>query len=129
MCYFVLTNNVQVLEECGSTHEVCFVDGSLNDVLLRARDLINEGSVLLVHPLYGSVKPNETPYRSLLISKPACTSDVAAADPESVRLIGNAITTCRKFIDKKKITDPKLLQECQVVDLSLLKREDELADQ
>lgn len=123
MKYFILTNNSQAAEEFENTHNVEFVEGKLIDVLIKARDYINEGAVLLTHPLYGSVKPNETPYRSLLMKKavPAADGSFPPADTESVRLIGNAIAVFKKFPDKKEVSDPQLLDDFQVVDLSLLR--------
>ena len=123
MKYVILTNNPLAEDEFKETHNVEFVDGKLIDMLIKARDMVNCGAVLLNHPLYGSVKPNETPYRSLLIKCPAEPADGSfpAADPESVRLIGNAVNAFRKFIVKKEITNPSLLEDFQVVDLSLLK--------
>lgn len=130
MKYFILTNNSLAAEEFAQTHDVRFVNGGLEDVFIRARDLIHEGAILLVHPLYGSVKPNETPFRSLLLREGTTGSNDGCIkpDPESVRLIGNAISTSRKFIVKKEITDPRLIQDFQVVDLSLLKSAVESAD-
>ena len=123
MKYVILTNNPLAVDEFKDTHDVEYVDGKLIDVLIKARDMVNCGAVLLNHPLYGSVKPNETPYRSLLIKRPEATADGSfpAADTESVRLIGNAVNAFRKFIVKKEITNPSLLEDFQVVDLSLLK--------
>ncbi len=130
MKYFILTNNSLAVEEFGKTHDVRFVEGELKDVLVQARDLVNEGAVLLTHPLYGSVKPNETPFRSILMREAgAGINGCAQADPDSVRLIGNAISTFEKFIGKKKITDPQLLNDFQVVDLSLLRSAVASADQ
>ena len=138
MRYFILTNNPMAVDRFASSHEVCFVQGTLMDVLVHARDQIHNGAVLLTHPLYGSVKPNETPYRSLLLGKKRIlagnsgeekeNSNGCIPDAESVRLIGNAISTARKFIDKKEITDPRLLNDFQVVDLSLLESAVESAD-
>ena len=123
MKYIILTNNPLAVDEFKDTHDVEFVEGKLIDVLIKARDMVNCGAVLLNHPLYGSVKPNETPYRSLLIKRTEATADGSfpAADPESVRLIGNAVNAFRKFIVKKEITNQSLLEDFQVVDLSLLK--------
>jgi hypothetical protein len=130
MKYFILTNNSLAAEEFGDTHDVRMVDGKLIDVLITARDLINQGAVLLNHPLYGSVKPNETPFRSLLLQqgKSAAGDIPAKPDPESVRLIGNAVSAFEKFIDKKEVTDPRLLEDFSVVDLSLLRSAVESAD-
>jgi hypothetical protein len=130
MKYFILTNNPMAAEEFGDTHDVRFVDGKLIDVLIRARDLINEGAVLLSHPLYGSVKPNETPFRSILLQQGKSQDGELPppADAESVRLIGNAVSAFEKFIDKKEVTDPQLLEDFMVVDLSLLRSAVESAD-
>ena len=130
MKYFILTNNKLAAEEFGGTHDVRFVEGGLKDVLLTARDMINTGAILLSHPMYGSVKPNETPYRSLLMQdgNTAGRNGSGSVDSESVRLIGNAVSTVEKFIVKKEITNPRLLLDYQVVDLSLLKSAIESAD-
>ncbi|MBR0399324.1 MAG: GrdX family protein [Mogibacterium sp.] len=130
MRYFILTNNPLAAKEFGETHDVRFINCGLRDVLIKARDLINDGAVLLNHPLYGSVKPNETPFRSLLLQQgiPQTGNMPAPADPDSVRLIGNAVSAFEKFIVKKEITDPKLLEDFQVVDLSLLRSAVESAD-
>ena len=37
------------------------------DVLTAARDAIHVGSELLTHPLYGNLRPNQQPYRSILL--------------------------------------------------------------
>ena len=130
MKYFILTNNKLAAEEFGRTHDVRFVEGGLKDVLFTARDMINTGAILLSHPMYGSVKPNETTYRSLLMQdgNTAGRNGSGSVDPESVRLIGNAVSTVEKFIVKKEITNPRLLLDYQVVDLSLLKSAIESAD-
>jgi hypothetical protein len=130
MKYYILTNNTRAVEEFGQTHDVRFVEGGLKDVLIKARDLINGGDILLSHPLYGSVKPNETPYRSILLQQGKSPDGVmpAPADPDSVRLIGNALSAFEKFIVKATVTNPRLLDDFQVVDLSLLRSAVESAD-
>jgi hypothetical protein len=85
--------------------------------------------VLLNHPLYGSVKPNETPFRSLLLTHGRRGADgLIPTDEQSVRLIGNAISAFDKFIVKKEITNPRLINDFQVVDMSLLRSAVESAD-
>ena len=44
-------------------------------MLIRVRDMVYAGYRLYTHPLSGSVKPNETPYKSLLLSRSAGTPD------------------------------------------------------
>lgn len=122
MKYFILTNNPLVQEKYGSTHDVRPVEGGLREVLICARDEIDEGAILLNHPLYGSVKPNETPYRSLLL-QPIYHDDRFGCPPvdvESVRLIELALNTVDKFTVKKGSADAPTLEDYRVVDLSLL---------
>ena len=67
--YFIITNNPLVLEKLGETHNVIYQEISYEEVLKEVRDRIHEGHLLLSHPLSGSVKPNETPYKSVMLSK------------------------------------------------------------
>jgi hypothetical protein len=131
MKYLILTNNPLAEEDLGSTHDIVFIDGGLRDVLIRASEMINNGAVLLNHPLYGSVKPNETPYRSLLLQESGSGAD-GRVDEGSAKLIRNAIGAFEKFTVKKEIADAELrqqlLEDYQVVDLSLLKSAVQSAD-
>ncbi len=88
----LVTNNAKVRDRFGDDVELVFVEGGHADVLARARDLVHKGHRLLTHPLAGSVKPNETPFRSV-----ALESRAGAADPESVALIEDGLAACRKF--------------------------------
>lgn len=64
----IVTNNPLVVRELTGQYTVEFVDGTYHDVLVALRDQIHKGHRLYSHPLSGSVKPNETPYKSVLIS-------------------------------------------------------------
>ena len=119
MKYTILTNNPLVNEEFQDTHCVSFFDVKSKSILGKAGELVSEGDRLLNHPLYGSVKPNETPYRTLLLMKRDSSSFAAASSEESAVLIDKALRTFEKFSDKKEITDQKLLRDYQAVDLSL----------
>ena len=71
------------------------VDYQENDdmrVLKTARDYIHAGHVLLSHPLAGSIKPNETPYKSLMLSV-----DKQELHLQSVQIIEESIQVCAKF--------------------------------
>ena len=90
--YTVITNNPLVYEKFKNSHDVIYREVSYEDILKEARDRIHQGYQLLTHPLSGSVKPNETPYKSMLMS-----STKGRMDPASLRLIENAIQACGKF--------------------------------
>lgn len=88
----LVTNNPKVQERFSGMCDLQSVTGGHADVFAAARDLVHKGHKLLTHPLAGSVKPNETPYRSV-----ALTDKTGPLDLESLQLIEDALTTCRKF--------------------------------
>ena len=91
--YSVLTNNPLVRDTLKDKKEVIYKEISYEDVLREARDRVYRGYRLLSHPLSGSVKPNETPYKSIMIG-----NRKEEIDALSVRIIESAIESCRKFI-------------------------------
>ena len=114
----VITNNPKVkaaLEE----RELCAVeyhDIPLMEVFTTVRDRIHKGYRLLTHPLSGSVKPNETHFKSIGISdKPG-----SAIDFNSLELIEQAIAACRKFPLRYEVLTPQLAEDFQTVDLTLI---------
>ena len=113
--YMVITNNQLVRSSLDDTHEVIYLELSYEELLKVVRDRIYEGHRLLTHPLSGSVKPKETPYKSVLISERK-----EKVDGESVRLIENAILVCQKFQDKSKYYKEEVYKDFQLVDWTLL---------
>ncbi len=113
----IITNNPEVKQKYDKEHSIEFVDGSLLDVLITTRDKIHAGHKLLTHPLSGSVKPNETPYKSILISY-----DRGDLDIDSSVLISSSIETAQKFINTKKPIEwnDKILDDFMEIDLSLI---------
>lgn len=89
----LITNNPKVYDDPNIGCDKEFIDGSIKDVLVAVRDRIHIGHKLLSHPLSGSVKPNETPYKSILISKEAGNMDW-----DSLQIIENSIEVCEKFV-------------------------------
>ena len=117
----IVTNNPDVKSKYEKDHTVIFVDGGYKDVLIRVRDLIHEGHVLLTHPLMGSVKPNETPYRSIAVSDEKSKTP----DTDSVVLISEGIETYDKFAlfirpDRGVNTPERLLADFRLIDLTLI---------
>ena len=113
--YIIVTNNPLVLEKHGDTHEVIYREVSYEDVLREVRDRIHEGHSMLTHPLSGSVKPNETPYKSIMIS-----AERRAIDGESVALIESAIHACGKFEFKSDRYNPEVYKDFQIIDCTLI---------
>lgn len=113
--YMILTNNPLVLEKLKDTHNVIYKDISYEELLKEVRDRIHEGHLLLSHPLSGSVKPNETPYKSVMISERK-----GEMDSRSLSLIENALQACRKFEDKSGRYEAKVYEDFQLIDWTLL---------
>ena len=115
MNYIVITNNPLVLSKLNDTHKVIYQELSYEELLKKVRDRIYDGHRLLTHPLSGSVKPNETPYNSVLLS-----GRKEKVDEESVRLIESAVLACHKFQDKSKSYKEEVYKDFQLVDWTLL---------
>ena len=88
----LVTNNEKVRAKYAAVCTLRFVEGGHNDVLKVVRDLVHKGHKLLTHPLAGSVKPNETPFRSV-----ALTEEPGPLDLESLELIEKALGMLRQF--------------------------------
>ena len=113
--YIVVTNNPLVFQKLDGNREVIYKDVSYEGILHEIRDRIHKGHLLLTHPLSGSVKPNETPYKSVLISQKR--GDV---DADSLKLIENAIQACHKFVMKADKYKPEVYQDFQLIDWTLI---------
>lgn len=117
MNYTIITNNPMVNEKFGgrTVYDRTF---SLTDVLVLARDKIHRGHRLLTHPLSGSVKPNQTPYKTVIISAEAA----ADTDADSLAIIEEAITMTRKLLKDAapRAWGESTLQDFQLIDYSLI---------
>ncbi len=110
----VVSNNPLVLDRWGKRFSVHHVDGSAQDVLQAVRDLCHRGHRLLSHPLSGSIKPDETPYKSVLLSEPSY-----GTDPDSVQLIEKAVEVWNRFGPIRRDWRENELLDFQLVDESL----------
>ena len=108
--YMIITNNPLVPKKLDDSHIVTYRDISYEDVLKEVRDRIHEGHRLLSHPLSGSVKPNETPYKSVMIS-----TGKGEIDEESLAIIENAIQACRKFEFKSDKYRSSVYEDFQLI--------------
>ena len=91
----IVTNNPLVKEKIEGNYNIEFVDGDIIDVMEKLRDMIHTGSVLLTHPLSGSIKPGQTPYKSVMIH--IVRGNV---DADSLLMIEDAIDNCKKFVKR-----------------------------
>ncbi len=115
----LITNNPMVRDHYkdSDTIEVEFINVlGYMDVLKRARDLIHLGKVLTTHPLSGSVKPNETPFKSVALA------DSSLHEVDSLDMIENAIATYIKFENNRPLRtwSPRVQDDFMVVDHDLI---------
>ncbi len=111
----ILTNNSLVREKYSRILDITFLAGQYIDVLKSARDMVHKGSRLLTHPLMGSIKPNETPFRSIIMS------EGTVLDIESLAIIESSIAAAEKFQRDNKVPcwNENVLGDFRFVDLKL----------
>lgn len=85
--YVCITNNRALTRHLSSFE---LIDGTALDVLKKSRDLIHMGCKLILNPLYGNFKPNQQPYRSVVLSRPPAEYP-KSVDKESLYYIEQAL--------------------------------------
>jgi len=112
----LITNNPKFIEENLKDIEIEYLDMSYIDILRKVRDYVHENWEIVTHPLYGSVKPNETIYRTIVIK------ENNSLDITSVNLISDAILTFKKFRNNREVpqwTD-RVKDDFSVIDHDLI---------
>ena len=119
--YIIISNNPMVKRKIKKgiidKEKYNFVEcENLNEVMTKSRDKIHKGYILISHPLAGSVKPAQNPYRSIILKE----ND--KLDYDSLKIIEKAIEKLKQFqknkVDKKYPTE--ILEDYQVIDYSLI---------
>jgi hypothetical protein len=114
----IVTNNPMSKEQFENKYKVVLIQGTMMDILRKVRDNIHEGHKLLTHPLMSSIKPNETPYRTICISK----EKLNKVDLQSLSIIEESIMTTAKFLNDFKTPEwnEKILLDFQLIDSDLI---------
>ena len=118
----LITNNKKFIEIekelLAKGIKVEFLGRDYIGVLQYGRDLIHSGYELLTHPLYGSVKPNETIYRTIILKSGS------ELDFNSLSLIEDAIQTAEKFKKNKLTPDwtERVKDDFRVIDYDLMSK-------
>ena len=113
--FFIITNNPLVNKKLGVDYQLEYHKGDYMKIIKSARDYVYAGHTLLTHPLSGSLKPNETPYRSVMITK-----DKQKLDFKSVEIMENSIQICENFSSITNCYQKKVLVDFQYIDYSLI---------
>ncbi len=116
--FLILTNNPLVLQcmEGRGLFTIRFQpELSFREILVEARDMVYAGHILYTHPLAGSVKPNETPYKSLIVSL-----SPHGFDAQHGELMANAVAVFDKFKPLDRDLPEHVLKDFQLIDYTLL---------
>lgn len=114
----IITNNRYVAEKFKALFDIeYFGDKTYMEILTYVRDRIHNGHELLTHPLSGSIKPNETPYKSIII-----TGTTGGLDESGLKIVEESILTARKFMNDRRTPHwtESILDDFRVIDLSLM---------
>lgn len=113
----IVTNNSKVFIKYKENYNIEFIDSeSMYNVLVKTRDLLHSGYKLLTHPMSGSLKSNQTPYKSILLIKNN------EANLDDILMIENAIDNYNKFLKNRALTNwtEAIKNDFKTVDLSLI---------
>ena len=118
--YLLVTNNRLCFEKYRDRVRVDYLeDGSYLDVLVRARDYVQKGSRIETHPMAGSIKPNQTPFRSVLLSDRKMDGDEVI---ENELMIEDAVLMTKKCLSDRPVRkwDESIVNDFRQVDLELI---------
>ena len=111
--HMLVTNNIIAANRLANSFNVLYHDVSYLEVLTIVRNYIHNGHKLLTHPLSGSVKPKETPYKSIVIS-----AEVDSLCMQSLSIIEESIACYGRFADRD--IPIEALQDFMEIDCSLV---------
>ncbi len=124
MKYKLITNNRLVSEKYSTPgvdknlEELIYSpDEGFIDILKKTRDMIHAGHELLTHPLTGSVKPYETPFKSIVVS-----SKKGSLNMDSLKIIEDAIVVTQKFLDdyEHREFSERVYDDFRLIDFNLI---------
>ena len=111
--FCIITNNPAAAADYADITRFYEVD--VAGIFQAVRDEVHLGAKLISHPLAGSLKPNENPYKSVMLS-----TRRGPHDPDSLRLIEDAIAVLRKLPDKRRNYPAGALDDFIAIDSDLL---------
>lgn len=113
----LITNNDRVYEKYKDTLPVILLE-DYEEVLLKTRDMVYDRHTLLTHPQASSLKPNQTPYRSVVVY-PKGNED----NTKDILLIEKCIETFRQWQEiapTPKDYAEKVANDFKTIDLSVV---------
>lgn len=119
MKFTLITNNIDLYNTMKNKKSLNIIFDekyTYGDILEITKKKIQDGYALATHPLCGSIKPNETPYRSILINE----SD--EIDLNGVIILDEAIETYKKFQNNLKtpLWIDRVLVDFRTIDCNIM---------
>ena len=110
----IISNNPLVI---ANYNKVKAINGDIITLLNYVRDSVHLGHRLLTHPLAGSLKPNESPYKSVVISQYA-----SGLDEESLSIIEGSLQVAQKMLTERPLPqwNERINDDFKIIDRSLL---------
>jgi hypothetical protein len=114
----VVTNNPMTREKLEGQYVLEYIEGNVIEVFKKVRNYVHLNHRLLTHPLVSSIKPNEIPYRTVIISKNRDNT----IDMESLSLIENSLNTTEKFLKDFGFPNwtERILEDLQLIDFDIV---------
>lgn len=113
----IITNNDRVFEAYKDEMQV-ILKQTYEEVLIATRDMVYDRHILLTHPQASSLKPNQTPYRSVIVY-PGSGKDAMKA----ILLIEKCLEVYRRWqeIAPSPASYPKKVEDdFKTIDLSIV---------
>lgn len=113
----LITNNDRVYEKYKETLDVILLN-TYEEVLIKVRDMVYDRHTLLTHPQASSLKPNQTPYRSVAVY-PKGEED----NTKDILLIEKCIETFRQWQEIAPTPNDyadKVANDFKTIDLSVV---------
>jgi hypothetical protein len=112
MKHTILTNNPSV---AAKYENVMYIEGTVEDVLVKTRNLVQSGGSLITHPLPASIRMMYTPYRSIVLGQ----TTGSGSDFLHLEIAEESITKYRRIIEYRNV-DIKNNKDYENLDLWLL---------
>ena len=132
----VITNNPLVKENLATNpdrfkYKLEFHDTDCLGIFVAVRNKVHGGHALVTHPLSGSVKPGETPYKTVIVSGKKTSSNAGSImSDQSIRdlsihdlsIVEESIQTCVKLnaSSVKKEWSESVRRDFQLIDHDLI---------
>lgn len=114
----LVTNNDKVYEKYKNMLQCVFVE-KYEEVLIKVRNFVYDRYILLTHPQASSLKPNQTPYRSVMVYPRNDEED----NIKDILLIEKCIETFRQWQDIARTPENyerKVTEDFKTIDLSVI---------